>query len=146
VRTLTLAILIVTWAGFSVQAPGHTTQTGPAAANPQSCAPLGAAFMRTTLYFGLNRQSGSVTEGQWRDFLRNQVTPRFPQGLTVWEANGQWRRSDGRISRERSKVLLLVHAESPEVQAALTAIIENYKREFQQESVLWETAQVCAAF
>ena len=107
---------------------------------------MGTAFTRTTLYFGLNRTAGNVTEGQWRDFLRDQVTPRFPQGLTVWEANGQWRRADGRISHERSKVLLLVHTESTEVQAALTAIIENYKRAFQQESVLWETAQVCAAF
>jgi uncharacterized protein YeaC (DUF1315 family) len=43
-------------------------------------------------------------------------------------------------------VLLLVHAETPEVHAALSAIIESYKWPFQQESVFWETAQVCAAF
>ena len=145
-RALTPIVLAVTWAVLSVPAPGHATQAGPAVANPSGCAPLGAAFMRTTLYFGLTRQDGTVTASQWREFLRNEVTPRFPQGLTVWEAAGQWRRPDGRISQERSKVLLLVHAESPDVHAALTAIIENYKRTFQQESVLWETAQVCAAF
>jgi hypothetical protein len=102
--------------------------------------------MRTTLYFGLTHRSGNVTESQWQAFLRNEVTPRFPQGLTVWEANGQWRRSDGRIARERAKVLLLVHDDTPPVRAALTAIVGAYKSTFQQESVLWETARVCAAF
>lgn len=145
-RVLTPAILFLTWAVLSVQAPGHAFQSGPAIINPGGCAPLGAPYTRTTLYFGLNRKGGNVTEGQWRNFLRDEVTPRFPQGLTVWEANGQWRRPDGRVNRERAKVLLLVHNESPEVHAALTAIIETYKRAFEQESVLWETAQICAAF
>ena len=47
-------------------------------------------------------------------------SPRFPQGLTVWEANGQWQQSNGCITQERAKVL--------------------------QESVLWESARVGAAF
>jgi hypothetical protein len=102
--------------------------------------------MRTTLYFGLSRKTGTVSESQWRNFLRDHVTPRFPQGLTVWEANGQWRRADGMIVREPAKVLLLVHEQSPAVHAAIAGIIEDYKKAFEQESVLWETARVCAAF
>ena len=114
---------------------------------PQNaCAPLGHSYTRTTLYFGLNRKTGNITGAQWKTFLREEVTPRFPQGLTVWEAGGQWRRADGAIVRERSKVLLLVHDESAAVAAAITAIIERYKQRFEQESVLWETARVCAAF
>jgi len=73
------------------------------------CGPAGTAHVRTTLCFGLTRPSGRVSEDEWRTFLRQHVTPRFPDGLTVWEAQGQWRRSDGRVARERSKVLLLVH-------------------------------------
>ena len=102
--------------------------------------------MRTTLYFGLAHPLGKVSESQWQAFLRDEVTPRFPDGLTVWQADGQWRRSDGHISRERAKVLLLVHDEAPAVRTALAAIVASYKRLFQQESVLWETAPVCAAF
>jgi hypothetical protein len=64
----------------------------------------------------------------------------------VWEAGGQWRRADGTFVRERSKVLLLVHDGSPAVNSAITTIIERYKQMFDQESVLWETAGVCAAF
>jgi hypothetical protein len=110
------------------------------------CGPLGTAYMRTTLYFGLNRKAGNISESQWKTFLREEVTPRFPQGLTVWQAGGQWKRADGMIVRERSKVLLLVHDDKPEVRSAIGSIIERYKRLFEQESVLWETARVCAAF
>jgi hypothetical protein len=102
--------------------------------------------MRTTLYFGLTRPTGTVSEKEWQAFLREQVTPRFPHGLTVWEANGQWRRPDGRIGRERSKVLLLIHDETPAVREALGAVIAGYKRAFEQESVLWESARICATF
>ena len=41
-----------------------------------------AAQLRTTLYFGLARPKGSVTELEWQIFLRDQVTSRFPEGLT----------------------------------------------------------------
>lgn len=116
------------------------------AAAQEPCGALGAAHTRTTLYFGLNRADGRVTASQWKSFVREEVTPRFPQGLTVWEAGGQWRKADGRIVRERSKVLLLVHDDSPSVRGAIAAIVERYKRMFAQEAVLWETARVCAAF
>src|SRR5882762_2648891 len=92
-------------------------------AQSPSCGPSANAHVRTTLYFGLSHKTGNVTTAQWQSFLRDEVTPRFPDGLTVWEAAGQWRSSNGRINRERAKVLLLVHSESPEVRAALTAII-----------------------
>lgn len=110
------------------------------------CGPDGIAHVRTTLYFGLTRPSGRVSEDEWRTFLRQQVTPRFPDGLTVWEAQGQWRRSDGRISRERSKVLLLVHDDTALARATLGELVTAYKQRFEQESVLWESSSVCATF
>ena len=45
--------------------------------------------IRTTLYFGLSRPKGSVSELDWQIFLRDEVTRRFPDGLTVWQAEGQ---------------------------------------------------------
>jgi hypothetical protein len=110
------------------------------------CAPAGTTYTRTTLYFGLARPAGTITEKQWKTFVREEVTPRFPQGFTVWEANGQWRGSDGRIMRERAKVLLLVHDSTSAVRDALIQLIQSYKHRFEQESVLWESAVVCAAF
>ena len=145
-RTLTPAVLIALCSALSVHTPGRASQAVTQGDAAMSCAPLGSAFLRTTLYFGLNRPTGMVSDSQWRAFLRDEVTPRFPQGLTVWEANGQWQQSNGRISRERAKVLLLVHDDTPAVRGKLLAVVESYKKAFQQESVLWESAHVCAAF
>jgi hypothetical protein len=104
-----------------------------------------AAQVRTTLYFGLQKQKGSVSELEWQMFLRDEVTARFPAGLTVWEAQGQWRGSDGTVGHERSKVLLLVHSDTSEARTSVQTVIERYRKGFDQESVLWETARVCAA-
>jgi len=145
-RTLAPAILIALFSTLSVHTPGRASQPATQSDTALACAPLGSVYMRTTLYFGLNRPAGMVTEGQWKAFLRDEVTPRFPQGLTVWEANGQWQQSNGRISQERAKVLLLVHDDTPAVHTKLLAVVEAYKGSFQQESVLWESARVCAAF
>jgi hypothetical protein len=143
-RTALPLLFLLLYAVLPSRAPVQA-QAPPAAPAPV-CGPLGSAYMRTNLYFGLNRKAGAISETQWRAFLRDVVTPHFPQGLTVWEAGGQWRRADGAIVKERSKVLLLVHDDSPSVHASITDIIERYKKSFEQESVLWETARVCAAF
>jgi hypothetical protein len=87
-----------------------------------------------------------ISESAWKRFLSTAVTPRFPEGLTVWEASGQWRRPDGRITRERAKVLLLVHEDKASLRESLAEVIESYKIDFHQDSVLWESASVCASF
>ena len=104
-----------------------------------------APQLRTTLYFGLARPKGSVTELEWQIFLRDQVTSRFPEGLTVWEAEGQWRTPAGSIDHEQSKVLLLVHPDTAAARQSVQAVIETYRKTFEQQSVLWESARVCVA-
>ena len=37
---------------------------------------------RTTLYFGGARPKGSVSELDWQLFVRDEVTSRFPNGMT----------------------------------------------------------------
>jgi hypothetical protein len=143
-RTALPVLLLLLYSGLTGRAPVAAQAPAPAAV--LSCGPLGSAYLRTNLYFGLNRKGGNISETQWRTFLRDVVTPHFPQGLTVWEAGGQWRRADGAIVKEHSKVLLLVHDDTPPMRAAIADIIERYKKSFEQESVLWETARVCAAF
>ena len=62
---------------------------------------------------------------QWRQFLAEVVTPRFPQGLTVWPASGQWRTQDGSITREASYALNLLHADDDANEAAVRAIVDQ---------------------
>lgn len=99
-----------------------------------ACAPR--ALVQDTLYFGTETPRGAVTRAQWADFLGREVTPRFPDGLTVWDAQGQWRNAKGLIGKEPTKVLLLIHVDSPAEDKAVQAVIEAYKKEFGQESVL----------
>lgn len=109
------------------------------------CGASSAPQVRTTLYFGLARPKGSVTELEWQIFLRDEVTMRFPDGLTVWEAEGQWRTPAGSVDHEQVKVLLLVHPDTAAARQSVQAVIEAYRKTFEQQSVLWENARVCVA-
>jgi uncharacterized protein DUF3574 len=109
------------------------------------CGVSSAPQIRTTLYFGLARPNGAVSELEWQIFLRDEVTKRFPDGLTVWEADGQWRTPGGTIDHERSKVLLLVHPDNPQARQSVKEVIASYRRLFEQQSVLWESSRVCGA-
>jgi len=42
-------------------------------------------------------------------------------------------------------VLLLVHPDTEAARRAIRAVIDRYRKAFDQKSVLWETSQVCAA-
>jgi hypothetical protein len=101
--------------------------------------------VRTTLYFGLTRPKGVVSELDWQLFVRDEVTRRFPEGLTVWDADGQWRTPAGSIDQERSKVMLLMHADTAEARKMVQELIARYRTMFDQESVLWESSRACVS-
>jgi hypothetical protein len=124
---------------------GHWQAPVDAQGLSMECGAASAAQVRTTLYFGMARPKGSVSELDWQIFLRDEVTSRFPGGLTVWEAEGQWKTPTGSIDREQSKVLLLVHADTAAARQSVQSVIEVYRKAFEQESVLWESARVGVA-
>jgi hypothetical protein len=98
-----------------------------------------APFLRTELYFGSNKPDGSVvTQEQFQLFLDQEITPRFPDGLTLVTGLGQFRGSNGVIQRERSMLLILLypaHLAKPSAQK-IEEIRTAYKWQFRQESVL----------
>ena len=99
-RTVTAAILaVVIFVAGTLAGTAVSAQRRPS--DPQ-CGSA-AAQVRTTLYFGLQKAKGSVSELEWQMFLRDEVTTRFPSGLTAWEAEGQWRGNDGTIGHERRR-------------------------------------------
>lgn len=95
------------------------------------------------LYFGTETPSGYVTPDDWTQFLSEIVTPRFPEGLSAWQASGQWRSASGNIIREPSYVLSLVHPDDTEPSKAVQEIVVSYKTRFQQEAVLRLKAYTC---
>jgi hypothetical protein len=76
------------------------------------------------------------------------VTPAFPDGLTVLDGAGQWRSRDGRIARERSKILVVALPGSTLAEAAsrLAPVAAAYRARFAQESVMVATRSGCVAF
>ena len=114
--------------------------TAPTSSENLHGSPTDRAFASTVteLFFGLSSKDGKgVSEQAWEGFLAEVVTPRFPQGLTVMEARGKWQEGDNKkIVTEASKMLLIVHDGGNESHAKLEAIIAEYKRRFDQESVL----------
>jgi hypothetical protein len=137
-------IIVLVFGAGLIAGATFSVAGGQPAADVQ-CGTASAPQLRTTLYFGLARPKGSVSEIDWQVFLRDEVTARFPEGLTAWEAHGQWRRSDGIVDHERSKVLLLVHPDTAAARTAVQTLIQRHRTLFDQESVLWETARVCVA-
>lgn len=104
-------------------------------------------WVQTELFFGASRpDGGTVSEKEWKRFLDTEITPRFPDGLTVLDASGQWRTRAGKPVSEHSRLLLLIHRPAPEDRARIEAIRERYKRRFHQESVLEATVPVHASF
>jgi hypothetical protein len=100
------------------------------------------------LLFGrdIGRRLG-VSETAWRRFVAREVTPRFPDGLTVTDALGQWRDPDGGlIVREPSKRVEIVLPGNSDDGARLDAVISAYKRQFRQRSVGLIVQSACVSF
>ncbi|CAH0136494.1 DUF3574 domain-containing protein [Roseomonas sp. CECT 9278] len=100
-------------------------------------------------YFGQSRRDGpAITEGEWRDFLAGTVTPAFPDGLTALDGRGQWRRPDGTILAEASKVLVVVMpgADAAAARARLRPVEEAWKARFRHQSVLTVYRAACVGF
>lgn len=109
--------------------------------------PSGQAWVRSEVYFGQTKPGGAhITPTEWQTFLDEVVTPQFPAGLTIIDANGQWRNATGHIDRESSKVLVLVHPPSREFEKKLDALRAEYCRRFEQEAVLKVTSNAHVAF
>jgi hypothetical protein len=113
--------------------------SGPA----HACDAGDTEMVEAQLLFG----RGSVSAADWADFLARSVTPRFPDGLTALDGQGQWLNpKNATISHEPSTVLLLLTPTSPDLRTRLDAVRDDYRQRFHQQSVGLVTASVCAAF
>ena len=100
------------------------------------------------LFMGLSAPDGDVVDDtEWETFLADTVTPRFPDGLTVLDGDGQWRGSDGRIQKEASKLLIILSpADDEDADKRIEQVSNEYKSRFEQESVLKTISKTCVSF
>jgi hypothetical protein len=160
---LTLAALL---AFVLVIAPQHAALAATAAAAPQTVSQTASqpstlrgdrahpgrtqGWVDTRLYFGLglaDQPQAGITEAAWRDFLDKEVTPRFPDGLSVLDVYGQWL-SKGKTEPERlrSKCLIIDYPNTPANQARIEAIRKAWKQRTGDQSVLRVTQPADVSF
>ena len=142
-RLPALALLHLLLAGCAIG-------TSPAAATADgapACAPPAIAMARVQLIFGSTWNDGRLIEDDaWQAFLRDEVTPRFPDGLTQLEGYGQWKKPDGTIVRLPSRTLLIWYLPAPDANARIDAVREAFKRDYRQISVMRVDGRDCVSF
>ena len=120
---------------------GCATLTAPAC-------PVGQEPMRTAqLFFGRNiGDKPAVSEADFRTFVDQELTPRFPEGLTILDGGGQWKGDEDRMIREASKVVVLVLPTKGDTGRKLNEARQAYVQRFRQDSVMLVTQPACVAF
>lgn len=116
---------------------------------PHSCLLPGEERMLVAeLFFGRGIAARApLSEAEWAEFAAEIIIPNFPDGFTVFDGEGQWRDPrTGRISRERTKILLVAAPPTPDLAHRLAAVIDAYKVRFHQQSVGLVTRYSCASF
>jgi hypothetical protein len=88
-----------------------------------------------------------VSNTAWARFVDREITPRFPNGFTVIDAQGQWRDTDhNKVMREPSKLVQIVLPGTDEDQQRLGEIAAAYKVRFRQQSVGIIVRPACVGF
>jgi hypothetical protein len=152
IRSALLVAALVAFASAgpvsSADTPAPATAT--AALKGDAVRPEAAHWLRSELYFGASPvgvTDGGVAEMRWREFLDREVTPRFPDGLTVFDAYGQWRdRGSHATERLWTKVLVILYEDTPQNRAAIDAIRLAWKTATRDQSVLLATTSVDVSF
>jgi hypothetical protein len=90
---------------------------------------------------------GSISEGAWRRFVAREITPRFPDGLTILDTRGQWLdTATKRVVREQSNIVMIALPGNAEDHDRLNQIAEAYKKQFHQQSVGIIVRPACVSF
>jgi len=104
--------------------------------------------MVAELLFGRNiGRAVGVSEADWTSFVKREMAPRFPDGLTITDAVGERRDPDtGNTVEEPSKHVEIVLSGNADDDTRLDAVVAAYKRDFHQQSVGVIVRQACVSF
>jgi Protein of unknown function (DUF3574) len=136
--------------GLLTAAPSRADTT--AQMQGDTARPPAAQWIRSELYFGIGyaeapKEEAAKAEATWSAFVDTEVTPRFPDGLSVFDVYGQWLdRAKARVGRIRTKVLVILHEDTAENRAKIDAIRVAWKKKTADQSVLWVTEKVGVSF
>ena len=131
-------------------APTHAAGIVPTLSGDPAHPGQTSGWVDTRLYFGLgpaDHPEQGISEARWREFLDREVTPRFPDGLSVADVHGQWLSKGQSVpERLRSKVLIIDYPDSQENRARISAIREAWKKMTGDQSVMRVTQPADVSF
>lgn len=128
-RALGAAILVLALAGCSTA--------------PKPVCPAGQSQLRTAQLFLGAKPPARVSDGDIRKFVDAEVTPRFPDGVTVMDGGGQWRGDENRMIREAAKVVMIVLPEVGDPAGKVEQVRAAYRAKFKQDSVVVMPPPAC---
>jgi hypothetical protein len=112
-----------------------------------ACAPGQSPGVLAEAFLGRNiGVRPGVTATEFRAFLDAEVTPRFPEGFSLADAQGQFRGADGTLVREAAFRLSVLLPDPATQRARLTEVAAAYKARFRQEAVLVVETPACFKF
>ncbi|WP_086849144.1 DUF3574 domain-containing protein [Amycolatopsis kentuckyensis] len=117
---------------------GFTASASDNPAAPDQVRSPGELWKRTELFFGTGKPDGTeVTDKEFAAFSDRELTPAFPDGFTRLDGSGQWRGGSGSIVREHTHVVVLLYPFAHrDAERQIEEVRADYKKQFQQESVL----------
>ena len=105
-----------------------------------------AEWVKTEIYFGRDLPGGrEISRWAWADFMDKVLTRHFPKGLTVYEAYGQMQHADGRIEKQSTWVVAVVHPKDPAIDKAIRESIDAFRKQFNKAQVVYVSTPVIAA-
>ena len=109
--------------------------------------PAGQASLRTAqLFFARNDGKGlAVSDQAFRKFMADEVSPRFPQGLSVLDGGAQWRGEANRMIRESAKVVSVALPARGDSATPIEAVRGAYRTRFKLNSEVRVTEPACVA-
>lgn len=147
---LLVSCLAAALAGCAHRAPVPGSAAAPILTGDPAHPAHTSGWVDTRLYFGLgpaDRPDQGMSEARWREFLDREVTPRFPDGLSVADLYGQWQgKGQSTPERLRSKVLTIDYADTPENRNKIEAIRAAWKKTTGDQSVMRVTEPVDVSF
>ena len=97
------------------------------------------AFNEYRLFFGRNHDNTGtqiVSHIAWEEFVAQEITPRFPEGLSVLDVQGQFMNQTGSLIKENTKMVLILIPLLPvggiDPMKLIDEIMQAYSKKFQR--------------
>ena len=104
-------------------------------------------WIRSEIYFGTAIPGGGqVSRSQFRKFLDQVVTKSFPAGLTVYQVYGQMEDSSGKIIKQETAIVEIIHPPKPGFKTTIDSVISEYRSRFKGAQAMYLQSPTTAEF